>query len=210
VFASSLPVTSAESEFDDLPMELPPPAIAAAVESAPAPMEPPIREALNSPSVHESYALPKEPVQTQQPRVSVTIQPMQVELPAEPAIADAQSAASLVSEIADFAPSAPETAIKPVLELPEAVQPPAEVAPVVVSAIVPAIDPVIDPVVEPVVDPVVVPVVDPVVVPFIEPTQVSVAPQAEQQNELSNFTQTEESAPPSVEQEVESRNSPMI
>jgi ribonuclease E len=207
VFASSLPVTSAESEFDDLPMELPPPVIVAAAAAEPAATEPVATEALSSPSVHESYALPIETAQAQQPRVSLTIQPMQVQAPAEAAIADAQSAASLVGEIADFAPPMPETTVAPVVELPEAVQPPAEATRPVVSAVAP----VVDPVVVPVVDPVVVPVIDPVVVPVVEPVVVAEVEPVEQRDELPHFNQTtEENAPPKVEPEVESRNTPMI
>ena len=91
VLASSLPVTSAESDFDDLPFDLPPPSIAVTPVSGPArvsapesvlPEQPEIA-APAAPLVHESYTLPAEPTTTQPPRVSVIVQPMHGSVPAE-------------------------------------------------------------------------------------------------------------------------------
>ena len=96
VFASSLPVTSAESEFDDLPLDMPAPAVAVAPQptSPHAAAEPAPIASLSAPSVHETYALAAEPAPTRAPLVSVTVQPL--------------SGAGLTTE----APAAPREAVE--------------------------------------------------------------------------------------------------
>jgi len=120
VFASGLPVTSAESEFDDLPLDLPP---AVAATQAPVQRELAAMEPVGVPLVQASYALPTEPTPSQAPLVSVTVQPILNSLPVESAtIAPADR--DFVAEIEDDVPSSTEAAeIR--LETPVAVQSPA-------------------------------------------------------------------------------------
>ena len=135
VLASTFTVTSAESDFDDLPMTeevaaAPAPTFVAPVQSIVAPVQVVAMQApepevaapmanvapLSTPSVSEVYALPAEPAPVQ-PVVSMTIEP----LPAASAVA--------VREEVPLMPVAPESNVAwlPELELVAQIAEPGEV-----------------------------------------------------------------------------------
>ncbi len=142
VVASSLPVTSAESEFDDLPADLPAsaPAPVAAAAAVPEPVkvemaslpEQPVLAPLSSPSVTSSYALPAEPAAIPPPVVSVTVQPMLSSMVVEPVV---------VSMPAPAMPAPPMPApAMPAVVIETAIVPPAEIVTAEIEAVPAAIE----------------------------------------------------------------------
>ncbi|MFA6986954.1 MAG: Rne/Rng family ribonuclease, partial [Arenimonas sp.] len=124
VFASSLPVTSAESEFDDLPIDLPPAAITAA------PPEPASAPTLSTPSVQSTFALPTEVAAMPPPQVSVTVQPLTSPASAEPAAAEKPSAATYEHTVEQQVPAPVQPAAQDIPVVAR-VEPAAEVMPAV-------------------------------------------------------------------------------
>ncbi len=109
VVTSSLPMTSSESDFDDLPSDPPAPATTVApiaVKAVPAAMAP-----LSEPAVSESFSLKVEPAVIEAPVVSLTVQPLHsvepIKIEAKPEVINAMASVSEGGTTAEAANDSP-------------------------------------------------------------------------------------------------------
>ena len=111
VLASTLPVTSAESEFDDLPMDPPSPVRDSFIAPMPVMEQRAVEMPVISPSVSESYTLGAKlvAVATPAPVVSTSVEPVQMPEPAfAPPAAVAPVSGAPVPEISRPMPTEPQ------------------------------------------------------------------------------------------------------
>ena len=114
VLASAMPVTSAESEFDDLPLDFPAPLPGARAARPAQPAPAAIESPPSVPSVHETVLLPGDAPTLETPRVSVNVQPMapvqaDVVLPVAQPIAQPEAATVTVTDTRE--PASPLTPV---------------------------------------------------------------------------------------------------